>query len=200
MSRILVAVVKKWWHHVIIGIQHDCVCIVGVKLPRVLSRRGAITRAAPSWSPGTARQHPREFDTNNTHTIMLDPLKKNITWTNVDKVIWHHMVSLGQNESIKVLICVLVLLWSPLACIYHLRLEDKRYSPKALTALIKHFVEEYIVHTHTHTPTANVGCYYSPAIFRNTTLSMLWWHHMNAGTHNRGTPQYNWGLWQLSTA
>ena len=27
----------------------------------------------PSWSPGTARQHPREFDTNNTHTIMFDP-------------------------------------------------------------------------------------------------------------------------------
>ena len=62
MSRILVAV-EKWWHHVIIGIKHDCVCIVGVKLPRVLSRRGA-------------RQHPREFDTNNTHTIMFDPLNK----------------------------------------------------------------------------------------------------------------------------
>ena len=29
---------KKWWHAVIIGIKHDCVCIVGVKLPRVLSR------------------------------------------------------------------------------------------------------------------------------------------------------------------
>ena len=29
--------------------------------------------AAPSWSPGAARQHPREFDTNNTHTIMFDP-------------------------------------------------------------------------------------------------------------------------------
>ena len=48
-------------YHAIIGIKHDCVCIVGVKLPRVLSRRGA-------------RQHPREFDTNNTHTIMFDPL------------------------------------------------------------------------------------------------------------------------------
>ena len=59
MSRILVAVEKKWWHHVIIGIKHDCVCIVGVILP---------------WSPGAARQHPREFDTNNTHTIMTDPL------------------------------------------------------------------------------------------------------------------------------
>ena len=50
------------------------VCIVGVKLPRVLSRRRAITRAVPLWLPGTARQHPREFDTNNTHTIMFDPL------------------------------------------------------------------------------------------------------------------------------
>ena len=30
-------------------------------------------RAAPSWSPGAARQHPREFDSNNTHTIMFDP-------------------------------------------------------------------------------------------------------------------------------
>ena len=39
------------------------VCIVGVKLPRVLSRRA-----------GAARQHPREFDTNNTYTIMFDPL------------------------------------------------------------------------------------------------------------------------------
>ena len=27
-------------------------------------------------SPGAARQHPREFDTNNTHTIMFDPLNK----------------------------------------------------------------------------------------------------------------------------
>ena len=50
---------KKWWHHVIIGIKHDCVC-----------------RAAPSWSLGAARQLPREFDTNNTHTIMFDPLTK----------------------------------------------------------------------------------------------------------------------------
>ena len=33
-----------------------------------------VYRAAPSWSPGAARQHPREFDTNNTHTIMFDPL------------------------------------------------------------------------------------------------------------------------------
>ena len=48
-------------------------CIVGVKLPRVLSRRGAITRAAPSWSLAATRQHPREFDTNITHTIMFDP-------------------------------------------------------------------------------------------------------------------------------
>ena len=36
----------------------DCVYIVGVKLPRVLSRRGAITRAVPSWFSGAARQHP----------------------------------------------------------------------------------------------------------------------------------------------
>ena len=36
-------------------------------------------RAAPSWSPGTARQHPREFDTNNTHTIMFDPLSNTIS-------------------------------------------------------------------------------------------------------------------------
>ena len=56
------------------GIKHDCVYIVGVKLPRVLSRRRAITRAAPSWLPGAARQHPLEFDTDNTHTIMFDPL------------------------------------------------------------------------------------------------------------------------------
>ena len=33
---------------------------VGVKLPRMLSHPAA-------------RQHPREFDTNNTHTIMFDP-------------------------------------------------------------------------------------------------------------------------------
>ena len=42
------------------GIKHDCVCIIGVKLPRMLSRPAA-------------RQHPTEFDTNNTHTIMFDP-------------------------------------------------------------------------------------------------------------------------------
>ena len=29
--------------------------------------------AAPSWSPGAVRQHPREFDTNNTHIIMFGP-------------------------------------------------------------------------------------------------------------------------------
>ena len=62
LSKILVAV-EKWWHHVIIGIKHGCVCIVGVKLPRVLFRRGA-------------RQHPLEFDTNNTHTTMFDPLNR----------------------------------------------------------------------------------------------------------------------------
>ena len=50
-------------YHAIIGIKHDGVCIVGVKLLRV-----------PSWSPGAARQHPQEFDTNNTHTIMFEPL------------------------------------------------------------------------------------------------------------------------------
>ena len=76
---------KKLWHHVIIGIKHACVCVVGVKLPRVFSPRGAITRVAPSWSPGAARQHPQEFDTNNTHTIMFDPL--NNMWWN-DQNIW----------------------------------------------------------------------------------------------------------------
>ena len=40
VGRILVAVEKMV--HVMIGIKHDCVCIDGVKLPRVLSRRGAI--------------------------------------------------------------------------------------------------------------------------------------------------------------
>ena len=55
MSRILLAVEKKRWHHVIIGIKHDCVCIFGVKLPMVLSRRAgrwlgdqAITSVRPS--------------------------------------------------------------------------------------------------------------------------------------------------------
>ena len=44
-----------------------------VKLPRVLSRRGGRSRGrSPSDRPA-ARQHPREFDTNNTHTIMFDP-------------------------------------------------------------------------------------------------------------------------------
>ena len=47
-------------------------CIVGVKLPRVLSRRAGRSRGrSPSDRPA-ARQHPREFDTNNTHTIMFD--------------------------------------------------------------------------------------------------------------------------------
>ena len=43
------------------------VCIVGVKLPKVLSCR---TRRSRGPSP---RQHLRQFDTNNTHTIMFDP-------------------------------------------------------------------------------------------------------------------------------
>ena len=47
ISRILVAV-EKMVTHVIIGIKHNCVCVVGVKLPRVLSRRRSITQAAPS--------------------------------------------------------------------------------------------------------------------------------------------------------
>ena len=48
-------------------------CIVGVKLPRVLSRRAGRSRERnPSHRPA-ARQTPREFDTNNTHTIMFDP-------------------------------------------------------------------------------------------------------------------------------
>ena len=29
--------------------------------------------AVPGDHEGAARQHPREFDTNNTHTIMFDP-------------------------------------------------------------------------------------------------------------------------------
>ena len=57
------------------------VCIVGVNLPRVLFRRGAITVGAPSWSPGAARQHPREFDTNNTHNHAWS-LKPSVTAIN----------------------------------------------------------------------------------------------------------------------
>ena len=39
----------------------------------MLSRRGGRSRGrSPSDRPA-ARQHPREFDTNNTHTIMFDP-------------------------------------------------------------------------------------------------------------------------------
>ena len=40
-----------------------------------------IFKAAPSWSPGAARQHPWGFDTNNTHTIMFDPVTKISAWT-----------------------------------------------------------------------------------------------------------------------
>ena len=40
MGIILVAV-DKWWDRVIIGIKHECVCIVGVKL--VIARRGETT-------------------------------------------------------------------------------------------------------------------------------------------------------------
>ena len=47
------------------------------QLPRGLSRRGAITRAAPSWSPGAARQPTREL-MSTTHTYpWLIPI---ITW------------------------------------------------------------------------------------------------------------------------
>ena len=39
----------------------------------------AWTKAAPSWLPGVARQHPQEFETNNTHTFMFDPLINVVT-------------------------------------------------------------------------------------------------------------------------
>ena len=45
-----------------------CVCIVAVKLPRVLFRRAGRSRRRSPCDRPTARQHPREFDTNNTHT------------------------------------------------------------------------------------------------------------------------------------
>ena len=71
------------WRHVIIGIKHDCVCIVGVKLPGVLSRRGAITRAAPS-----ARQHPREFDTNKYTHSHVYPLNQAWKSNHTQSKIW----------------------------------------------------------------------------------------------------------------
>ena len=40
--------------------------------PRRDNTRGSLTPRSPSDRP-TVRQHPREFDTNNTHTIMFDP-------------------------------------------------------------------------------------------------------------------------------
>ena len=61
ISRILVAVeemVAPCYNR-----DQTCVCIVCVKLPRVLSRRGA-------------RHHPWGSDTNNTHTIIFHPLTK----------------------------------------------------------------------------------------------------------------------------
>ena len=52
-------------------INYNYVCIVGVKLPRVLSHDGEITQSTPcDWG------NPQEFDTNNTHTIVFDPLNK----------------------------------------------------------------------------------------------------------------------------
>ena len=73
-----------WWHGNMI------VCAL-------LSRRGAITQAAPSWSPGTARQHPREFHTNNTHTIMFDPF--NIAPMFYDAM-WRHSATSSQNTTL----------------------------------------------------------------------------------------------------
>ena len=48
-------------------------CIVGVKLPRVLSHHAGRSRGRSPIDRPAARQHLREFDTNNTHTIMFDP-------------------------------------------------------------------------------------------------------------------------------
>ena len=51
-------------------------------------------RAAPSWSPCAARKHPREFDTNNTHKIMFDPLNINSKVLRIDldcTKIWRQM-------------------------------------------------------------------------------------------------------------
>ena len=44
------------------------VCVLLVSNSGVVSPRQAIP-----WAQPAARQHPREFDTNNTHTSMLDP-------------------------------------------------------------------------------------------------------------------------------
>ena len=52
--------------------------------------------AAPSWSPGTPKQHPRElFDTNNTRTIMFDPL--NIMSSSYDKAVKEMFFKSGVN-------------------------------------------------------------------------------------------------------
>ena len=69
------------------------VCVLLVSNSLMLSRRGAITRAAPSWSPGAARQHPREFDNNNTHTVMFDPLNES------------HQLSITTENIMLIFIC-----------------------------------------------------------------------------------------------
>ena len=48
---------KKWWHHAIIGIRHNCVCIVGVKLPRVLPRLGGETTPLGVWHQHYTHNH-----------------------------------------------------------------------------------------------------------------------------------------------
>ena len=52
------------------GLRDLLLCIVGVKLMRVLSRRAG--RSLASWSP-CGETTPRDFDINNAHTIMIDP-------------------------------------------------------------------------------------------------------------------------------
>ena len=71
VSKILIVKSQICQYHVIIGINHGWVCVVDIN-SLVLSRRGAIPRAAPSGSPGAARQHTRELmSTTHTHPWLI---------------------------------------------------------------------------------------------------------------------------------
>ena len=81
-----------------------CVLLLRELLPRdrPVRRHNTLGRltptAAPSWSPGTTRQHPREFDTNNTHTIIFDPLTH---WGRVTHLCVGNLTIIGSDNGLS---------------------------------------------------------------------------------------------------
>ena len=86
LSRILVSKEKIWWPHVTIGINHDCVCVVGVKLfaacGLVIPQFGETTLSG-IWHQQCTRKH----DWSLNHTIHL--VACIVSWTRFESLMWY---------------------------------------------------------------------------------------------------------------